>query len=275
MSQEVFKTIIVGVDFSDYSKLVVKQAQYLCKIWNTNLVLVHAMQDPVSYMSEAYISFPNILTPEFYEKRIRDTYKVKNNSATIIADRDIASELLINIASRYPLSLVMVGYKGQSSMSEFFFGSTAQTLALKAKVPVWIQRGDKVIQPKRILIPHDLTLKANASIDIVKKLSLALPSSYEVFHVQKKIFPVLDYKKNMLAEQTAFNKMRTQIESTLKSYPEVPVITRQGKITEKVVKRTNKFDLLVMTHHNPTGLFTKSETITLLKKVKTPILITH
>jgi nucleotide-binding universal stress UspA family protein len=275
MFQQAFKTIIVGVDFSNYSKIVVKQAQYLCKLWNTKLVLVHSISDPVVYASNLYISFPNVLDSKHYKSRITKTYSIKSSEVKIIAERDIPSELLERIADKHPQSMIMVGYTGMSALASFFFGSTAQNMAMKSKHPVWIQRGKKIIEPKKIMIPHDLTLKSNKAIDIFQKLALTEPLSAEIFHVQDKVFPVLDFNQYMQLQKKLILNTRTKISETLKNYRSIPVVTRQGAITDKILRRTNKFDLLIMTHHNPTGLFTKSETASLLKKIKTPVLITH
>jgi nucleotide-binding universal stress UspA family protein len=275
MFQQAFKSIIVGVDFSDYSKLVVKQAMYLSKLWETKLILVHAISDPVEYAPSIYISFPNILDSKYYKSRIIKTYGVKSANVEIYAERDIPSELLQKIAEKYPQSMLMVGYTGMSDLSRFFFGSTAQNVALKAKNPVWIQRGQKVIKPDKILIAHDLTAKSNRSLDIIKKLALTEPLSAEIFHVQDKVFPILDYKQYIKMQKQLLMSTGQKISDVLKNFREIPLSIRQGGVTDKILRRTNKFDLLVITHHNPTGLFSKSETADLLKKIRKPILITH
>src|SRR3989338_6265468 len=182
MFQDAFKTIVVGVDFSPYSKLVVKQAKLLSQLCNTKLVLVHAIHDPVEYSPSLYMSFPNLISEKSYEERIKKMYEIRNSSAKIIAKRGTPASLLQETARKFSKPLIVVGHKGQSKIVDFFFGSTAQILALKSKIPVWIHRGNKVIKPAKVLIPHDLSLESNHAIDIVKKLSLTTPLTYEVFH---------------------------------------------------------------------------------------------
>lgn len=275
MFQEAFKTVVVGVDFSPYSKVVVKQAKLLSQLWNTKLVLVHAIHDPVEYSPSLYMSFPNVISEKSYEERIKKMYEIKNSSAKIIAKRGTPASLLQETARKFPKPLIIAGHKGQSKILDFFFGSTAQILALKSKIPVWIHRGNKVIKPAKVLVPHDLSLQSNHAVDIVKKMSLAAPLSYEVFYVREKVFPVLDYKTYLSLNKRLIKKTQTKISNLLKSYPQLPFIATNGEVTDKLVKRTKKFDLLVMAHHNPTGLFSKSETADLMKQVKTPIIVTH
>lgn len=275
MLQQSFKTIIVGVDFSDYSKIVVKQARLLCKLWKTNLVLVYVIHDPVVYSPAIYVSFPNLLTPENYENTIRKTYKVKSKNESVVAVRGVVSYEILQVAAQNPQPLILVGYKGASKIAEFFFGSTAQSLVLNSKYPVWIHRGAKVISPKKVLIPHDLSVVANHSIDILKNLSLATPLFYEIFFVKERPFPVLDYSLYAEMERRILDKSAARMRQLLKEYPNSPVVTAKGDVTVKIARRAKKFDLLVMAHHNPTGLFSKSETVELLRKVKTPVLVVH
>lgn len=275
MFQHVFKTIVVGVDFSPYSQLVVKQAQLLCRIWKAKLVCVHAIHDPVEYSPSLYMSFPNLLDQKSYEERIKKLYGLKLPAVKIFAKRGTPAALLQETARKYPKPLIVAGYKGQSKIAEFFFGSTAQMLALKSKIPIWIHRGNKVIKPEKILIPHDLSEQSNHSIDIVKKMSLSSPLSYEVFFVRQKVFPVLNYRTDIALTRRLLKKTQTKIKNLLKDYPRLPFVETTGEVTDKVVKHTKKFDILVMAHHNPTGLFSKSETADLMKRVKTPIIVTH
>lgn len=275
MFQQAFKTIIVGVDFSPYSKIVVSQAKFLSKLWKARLVLVHAIHDPVEYSPSLYMSFPNLISEKSYEERIKKLYGVQTSVVKVLARRGTPAALLMETAGKFPKPLIMAGHKGQSKMADFFFGSTAQILALKSGIPVWIHRGSKVVQPKRILIPHDLSEEANHSIDIVKQLELASPLNYEVFFVKEKAFPVLDYKTYMDLDRRLARESQKKIGNILKSYPRLPFVTANGEVTEKIAKRTGKFDLLIMTHHNQPKLFSKSETAELLRKIKTPMLVTH
>ncbi|MFZ3230700.1 MAG: universal stress protein [Pseudobdellovibrio sp.] len=276
MLQQYFKTIIVGVDFSDYSKIVVKQAQLLGQLWNAKLVLVHAIQDPIEYAPSIYnLSYPNLSSPKTYLIRMSKKYEIEKKSATLIALYGSAVPLLLQTAKKYPEPLIMIGHRGQNKISTFMFGSTAQELIKKSKKSLWIHRGSKVVHPQKILIPHDLSIESNRSIDVVRKLSFENPSSYEVFFVKEKEFPVLNYKDYPLVEGAFLKNAQAKIKNIFKEYPEVSFVTAKGNVTNKIVKHTKKFDLLVMTHHSPTGLFSKSETIELLKDIKTPMLVAH
>lgn len=276
MFEQPFKNIVVGVDFSPYSKVVVKQAELLCKIWQAQLVLIHAIHDPVDYASDPYtgVFFSNSINTDTYVERIKKFYKT-NAATKIIAKSGTPVHLITTTAKKLGHSLIVAGYKGHNPIAEFFFGSTAQLLALKSKVPVWIHRGQKIVRPERILVPHDLSHESNHSIDVVKKLSLACPATYEVMYVNKKPFPILDYKTFTEVSDKLEKSTQTKFKNLLKRYPNVPVTRTSGEVTEKIAKRSKDFDLLVMTHHNSTSLLSPSETVELIKKVRAPLLVAH
>ena len=277
MFQQPFKTIVVGVDFSPYSKIVVRQAQMLCRMWNAKLVLVHAIDNPVDYAASPYgsVYWPNLSNSKTYVSRIKKVYGIKSALTKIIAKSSTPVRLITETAKKFERPLLMAGYKGHNKIVEFVFGSTAQQLAMKSKIPVWIHRGNKVIRPKKILIPHDLSQASDRSIDVVRKLSLACPTTYEVFHVNQKPFPILDYNTFTKMNRQLEKATQTKIQHLLKEYPRIHLKTASGNVTEKIVKRSNDFDLLVIAHHNPAGLLSKSETATLMKKVRTPLIVTH
>jgi nucleotide-binding universal stress UspA family protein len=277
MFHQAFKTIVVGVDFSVYSKVVVKQAQLLGRLWKANLVLVHAIESPVSYAAYPYgsIYLPNLEDAKTYESRLRKTYGISDASIKVVA-KYASPELLISaVAKKIDRALIMVGYRGNSKMAELVFGSTAQQLAMSSRKPVWIHRGDKVVDPKKILVPHDLSPSSDHSIDVVNKLSLAHPASFEVFHVSQKPFPILDFSKFSKLSNQVETATQEKIQNLFRKYPKVNFKTGSGDVTDEIVKRSKDFDLLVMAHHNKKSLFSKSETATLMKKVSTPLIVAH
>lgn len=272
-----FKSVIVGVDFSDYSKVVVKQAMLLSHQWKSKLVLVYAIHDTVDYSITPFgdAFFPNFIDFSSYKTNIKKEYKIKNSKVDIITEFDTPTNLIIETAKKYESPLIVTGYKGNGKISEFFFGSTAQQLALKSKIPVWIHRGSKVITPRRVLIPHDLSKVSNHSIDLVEKLSLAYPTSYEVFHVKKTPYPVLDYKTYKDRTHQVKVATKNKVKQLVHDYPNIKTVTASGEVTEEIVKRAKNFDLLVLTHHNPKTMMSKSETVALMKRNPTPILVTN
>ena len=133
MFQQPFKAIIVGVDLSPYSQTVVKQAQLLCRMWKAKLILVHAMQDMVDYQVAPYVVFPNLINTKTSAAKIKAFYGVKSAATRIVVKIGTPVRLITETAKEYANPLVMAGHKGHGQIAEFFFGSTAQQLALKLR----------------------------------------------------------------------------------------------------------------------------------------------
>lgn len=276
MFQHPFETIVVGVDFSPYSKVVVKQAKLLARTWKAKLVLVHAVENPADYAMSMYgrIYLPDLPASKEHAARIKKAYGPLGPSVQVIAKSSTPVRLVLETAEKCKHPLIFVGYKGFNRIPEFFFGSTAQQLALRSKHPVWIHRGNKIVLPKKILIPHDLSTASNHSIDVVEKLALASPISYEVFHVNRQPFPILDYNNFQNMRGRMRSEESAQIRKLLRTYPRIRVTQNDGDVTEEIVKRSKDFDVLALAHHNK-GLFSRSETVSLMRKVRTPLIVAH
>lgn len=267
------ENIIVGVDFSSYSKIIVRQAKKLATLWKAQLIVVHAIHDPLIYSPILFVPVPAPLSETQYKRRIMKEYNLNSTHVKVIALHGDPTDLLNKMAVQFRYSMIVIGYKGHNKISEFLFGGTAQSLIQKAKVPLWVHRGQDVIKPEKILIPHDLSKESNRSIDLFKKLSLKSPFNYEVMFVRERPFPVLDYKSFQATEKRQLKEEQTKIQYLLAKYPRLPFFTTTGNVTEKIVKRTNQFDMIIMAHHNPDGLFARNESIRLLQKTKKPLLI--
>lgn len=273
MLQQKIQTIIVGVDFSEYSHLVAKQAKLLAKLWKCKLVYVHAILDPVQYAPALYYPLPNRLSNEYYQKEVKKIYQT--GKSDVLVRSGMPSAVLLEAAQKFTNPMIIAGYKGVRPVEEFFFGSTAQSLVYNGNFPVWIHRGNKVIQPKKVLIPHDLSLEANHSIDTINELSLAAPMKYEVFFVQQKPYPVLDYSKYTLAEKKMMEVSAAKAKDLKKKYPKIRFSAAKGDITSMISKKSSNFDLMVVTHHHRSGFYNPGATVTLLKNINKPTLVVH
>jgi nucleotide-binding universal stress UspA family protein len=140
-----FKTIIVGVDFSSYSKRVVKQAKYLSRTWKAKIILVHSVHEIFDYANPhlMFAMFPSMPSIGTYVSRIRRFYNFEHQK-DIVVGYDSPAQMILKTAKKYPEPLILVGYRGHSPIVEFFIGSTAQELIRKSKFPVWIQRGNEI-----------------------------------------------------------------------------------------------------------------------------------
>jgi len=268
-----FKTLIVGVDFSDYSKTVVEQAFMLSKLWKAKVILVHALNEPVDYFASPLFSYHKPPTVKAIRDRIRIFYGVKDKAVKVVVAYDSPTNLIRSVAKNFSRRLILAGYKGQSVVTEMVFGSTARSLALGGTGPVWIHRGNKVIEPNRILVPHDLGREANRAIDLCESLKLMRPTTYDVFYVRERPLPVLDYSLYQSAEQQMVKQAQKGMTHLLMSYPKITFHSTTGNVTEKIVEKTKDFDLILLTHRKYRSFLSPSETSYLVKASNVPLLI--
>jgi nucleotide-binding universal stress UspA family protein len=159
MLQNTVRTLVVGLDFSPYSKLVLKQAVVLKEFFNAKLVFVYAVHEPMFY-GDGFYPYPYFqITPEKeFVQQLKSFYQFKG-PATYIAKYGRPADVLIDVADRFSHSMIVAGYKGHNQIAEFLFGSTANEIALKAKVPVWIHRGNETRLLHRLLFNRSQTAR--------------------------------------------------------------------------------------------------------------------
>lgn len=273
MFKKPFQTIVVGVDFSVYSRLVVSQAFRLANYWKSQVILVHALNEPLEYIPTpllAYQKFPKFKT---YKSRIKEFYNIKDKKNKIIVGYDTPTLLIQYTAKINKNPLIMVGYAGNSKVAEFLLGSTARNLALKGSFPVWVQRGSKIVDPLRILVPVDLSRSSSRAIDVCQDLGLIQPLKYQVFFVRSKPLPILDYSLYGDTETVQLKKVQEGFKKLFSLYPRISFQSTTGDITEKIVQKSKDFDLIVMSRRRPRRVLTVSETSYLMSLSEIPLIV--
>ena len=242
MSKQNFKSVIVGVDLSDYSKKVVKEAQKLAHAMQANLVFVHAIQMD-HFHNALNVEAPNLTT--HYENEVRQKYGLKVDSHVVIRFGRPYEEV-IAVARSYKRPLIIVGHRGHSAMARFFLGSNVERLALISPFPVWIHRGDKIIVPKRILVPSDLGNRSIRTIKDTKSFQNSFDSTCELFHVAPRPSPVLDFPNyaQILDEIKAADDL--ELEKFKKKNPTLKISKAEGQIVEKIHAFAKKFDVIAI-----------------------------
>jgi nucleotide-binding universal stress UspA family protein len=274
MLNKTVETVIVGLDFSPYSKIVLKQAKVLAKFFDAKLVLVNAVNEPVVFTDGLYYLPGADLKDSLHE--LKSFYKAGDPSVKYISELGSPTNVLMNVADRYKNSIIVVGYRGHSRITKFLFVSTPRALTLKAKVPVWIHRGNKVRPPKHLLIAHDLTSKSSKSIRFVKSMEQMKPLRYQVYSVENKPLPVLDMKQFLNIQNKIRDSTTRAVKSLKQQFDNLPILLASGNdTTEKISKQSKKFDALVMTLYHDRKLFTPSETAKVLRQTPVPLLVVH
>lgn len=268
MKNKDIKNIIVGVDLSPYSKVVVQQAQLFSDHLKIPMTIVHVNSEfwpSKNYPDDLYIGF---------DRKIRSMYSLKKDTKIVIKFGKAAEEL-IRVAKKTKKPMIVVGHKGHNTLSRVFFGSTADSVAQASPFPVWIHREEKTIVPKKFLVPTDLTKRSDYTIKKADPFSRQFGGKIELYHVQNEPPLILDYTAWTILYEKVKKDEAAKLNAFTKKYPGVKVSQTSGNISGTILKYSNKFDVIVVTpSHEDTDLpIFGSVTSHLIRSGEKPILI--
>lgn len=243
MNSKNCKSLLVGVDFSEYSKLVVREAKQLSTGLKLPLSFIFAYEDSDVYRDGLKLDKSAIA--KSYEDKIRSTYGVEEDQTIYIKFGKPSREIL-KVAKKMNSPLILVGHKSGHMIERFFLGSVAEQLAATTPFPLWIHRGEKVILPKKILIRSDLSYRSEKTIQGVRKIHKTFKSDVEIFHVVKEPFPVLDYAAWAAVEKALQDEDERRVKQFMKKHPNMKVVKARGGVVESIRSHSKKFDLVAI-----------------------------
>lgn len=246
MKKQGIRNLIVGVDLSNYSKLVVKEAQRLSKELNLPATYVFAYEDIDLY--QIPITVDRISMGQIYEDKIRRTYGL-DESDNVLVRFGRAEKEIISVAKKFQSPLIIVGYQGRSALSRFFIGSVAEQLATKSPFPLWIHRGEKVILPKKILIPSDFSRRSDKTLKEIENMKSAFKANVEIYHAQEMILPMYGY--GALAMEALEKSDNRRMALFKKKHPKLKIIRQRGSVVPAILARSKKFDLIAISPRGP------------------------
>lgn len=269
MQDQEFKHIIVGVDYSKYSKVVVKEAQKLSEILNVPLTYLYAY-DYYQTLGDTIEDF--VLRMKF---QIRKTYKLKENPSILVKMGDPAIQLIEAAKAISQNPLIIVGHKGYSKMARFFLGSTAEKVATLSPFPVWIHRGQRTLLPKRVLVPSDFTEQTDRTLMQVKAFEASVHPTLELYHVIPEPIPILDFPVHSAMLKQIHDEDNKIFTKFTKSHPDLKAVRGRGNILDKIEKRSKKFDIVALSPRdkNRSNPLLGRVATKLVRSVSKPILI--
>lgn len=235
------RTLVVGVDLSKYSKLVVSEAQELAKKWQVKIkyIFVH------SELGELQKDYADEMTA-FYKRRVQKFYKNLNLKDLTVLYGKPATEI-IKFAKNFNSPLIVLGHRGFNPVYQMFLGSVAESVALSSPCPVWIHRGSKVVLPERILIPSDLTHQTDRTIMGVESLHSSQQKQTEVFHVSQAPVIGADSPEWPIVYEKMKEIETLRIKSFKKKHPNLQTTETMGGVAARIQERAKKFDIIALT----------------------------
>ncbi len=266
-------TLVVGVDFSEYSKVVAKVAQRLSRQLGADLVYIYAFFEP-----NLFQRMPTTVKKDlrdFYAEQIRKIYKTKPDNRILIKFTS-ADEAVVQTAREYKNSMIVIGHRGDSDLRQSFIGNTTEKVALKSPVPVWIHRGANAKIPKKFLVPCDLSSRARRAMKQIKIFS-PKKSEVELYHAVPRPLSLPEFQRRAeKLDKSEEKKNNWQFKKFKGSHGNYKVTREWGDPVEKIQNRAKKFDVIVISprnHRKPYSTF-GSVTTKIIRNGDRPIFIT-
>jgi len=146
------KKIVVPVDFSELTPVLIDYASDLAKTFSAKILLIHVTQP--SQLAEMFgdleVGMPIVSQPDLMGQ-IENTAKallVKLEKTVADKGIDVVAAVLMGVshaeivqfAEREKADLILIGSHGRSGWQHFVLGSVAEKVARKSPVPVLIYR---------------------------------------------------------------------------------------------------------------------------------------
>ncbi len=253
------KTIIVPVDFSEYSEFALNAAAILAKKFNAKILAIHMLElstvhaygkeTQSDHMAKA-VYYIKLAEKKFDEFLQRD-YLQGISVTPIVRHFKVFSELG-EVAEENNADLIVMGSKGSSGLSEFFIGSNTEKVVRNSSIPVLVIK-DKPINwdVRKIVFATDFSEDATPSFRAAAKLLDSLEAEMHLLYVN---VPGEGFRSTDEMEAAVENFLQ-QAEGNLDRLKDVHYIA--DKSAEKgILKYATKIDadLVALTTHGRTGL---------------------
>ena len=133
--------VLVGIDFSEASRVALAKAALWAKKMDVSLQAVHVLQPPAPMLPEAQIALPDPAWLEAMEKHALDhlgQWVEGIPRASVTVKWGSPAEELVALAD--PESLLVVAQVGHTGIERLLFGSTAARVVKHAPCDVLVVR---------------------------------------------------------------------------------------------------------------------------------------
>lgn len=270
--------VIVGVDFSDYSHIVVKQAQKFAVEFKAKLTIVFVRDLWMVIPHAKKYSLPETAIFESDEllAAVKKVYPIRSNiEVSYLVEKGEAADCLIRLAKNRKHALIVVGSLGSDAIGRFFLGSIAEKLALHSPHPVWIHKGNRIFFPKKTLIPIDLSKKNEHAIEILEGLFSKAKLKIDSLFVEPS-FPMAWDLPNFEAIYEITQDNVRKLNDFQNRHPNIAIQKATGgAVARKIIRIGKEYDFLTMAPYQRSDLPQSygSNTLKVIRHAKVPVLV--
>ncbi|WP_457626660.1 universal stress protein [Persephonella sp.] len=193
-----FEKILVGVDFSDISRHVIRSAVFLAKIFDSEIKLVHIVENTI--FPAAFDDLEPFVDPEEFKKIVQTVEEIVEKSAQNLEEiaedisekegikvsfavhtGDIAEEIL-EISEKGNFDLIVIGAHKKALVESLLLGNEAEKIVNKARTSVLIVKGRPVENPKKLLCGYDFLPNSIEALETAKEIAKKTGAEIDIVH---------------------------------------------------------------------------------------------
>ncbi len=265
LEKNMYETIIVGIDSSEFSKAAVIEVSNWIKRHGGKAILVHG----VFFDQEEFGNAPEIL-----EKRVQLGKKICYQTRDMVMSEfgiDVESlvcegeppEVITNVARERSADLIVMGTYGRRGLKRMLMGSVTSDVIVNSPCDVLVVKKpctECTGEYKSILVPFDGSLFSQNALNRASQLSKISEAAITVVYVIPRYEEMLGFyksesiKKRLWDEAQKIMDMGKRIAS--KNTASVKTEIQEGKAAEQVIEtaRRLKNDLIIMGSHGYRGM---------------------
>lgn len=185
------KTIIVPVDFSEYSEYALNAAAILAKKYDADIIAVHMLELSTVHAYGEETKSNELAKGVFYIKRAEqqfETFLDKDylggvNVTPIIRHFKVFNELG-EVAEDNNADLIVMGSKGSSGISEFFIGSNTEKVVRHSEIPVLVIKNSPANWDlQKVVFATDFSEQSTNAFLTLSRMLAPLDVELQLLHV--------------------------------------------------------------------------------------------
>lgn len=253
------KTIIVPIDFSEYSEYALQAAAILAKKYEARILAVHMLELATVHAYGKETETDRIAKALFYTKRAENEFETFLNKSylegipvtPIIRHYKVFSELG-EIAADKKADLIVMGSKGSSGLNEFFIGSNTERVVRHSEIPVVVIKHPPADwKIKKVVFATDFSDRSVACFQKAVQLLEPLQVELQLLHVN---LPNESFMSTDEIEEKTKHFLH-QADGDLKRLSDVYYVSDKS-VEDGIMKYASRVDadLIAITTHGRTGL---------------------
>ena len=263
--KNMYETILVGFDDSQYSKAALIEASNRIKRHGGKLILVHA----VYFDAEEFG-----IAPEQLEKRLKVGEKVCVETKKMLTSEfgiEVQSLLcegdpptvIVDIAREKKADLIMLGTYGRKGLNRLLMGSVTSQVIVNSSADVLVIKKPCIEctgEYKSILVPFDGSVPSQTVLNRACQLSKVDNAKITIMYVIPRYEEMVEFFKSSLIKKSLLMEAQKIIDTAKriasKSGVSVKDEIQEGHAAEKIVEAAGrlKSDLIVMGSHGYSGV---------------------